>query len=387
MRTVRVSAGNLRGRLALAAAAAAAIGVISAAVPSQAQPLDHAGVPGIHPVAARAPKADTSQQCFYTFPDCTSSSPQVTFALHSDGDTSACTFQESVDWGDGTTSVQAFAGGPDGTIVATFEHTYAGKPGTYPVTLAGETTAGLCGAASATMHFTLACTTSYTSPGDWDTATAPSPTPAIKPWVEPLNVIISACSNVTIGDIESALPGWFTVTDQIIDFKHLAYHCLSRETADVTGGGFAPPEESWRLGGCIGGNILSLAGAENHARLWNQPVAGSTDGAWFITASYETACVNYAGKMVPYTTLHGFFFGRDLFHCVNGGNGSYGSNGYDNGAAALAASIAAAAAGEGWTVSSQTITRPYENGHHTGEAGAPFSNNVIVVTVTQPPSA
>jgi hypothetical protein len=192
-------------------------------------------------------------------------------------------------------------------------------------------------------------------------------------------VVISACSDVSLDDIESGLSGWFTVSSEPLDFHHLAYYCISPEKADVTGTGYVVQEEAWRLGGCLGGNALSLFGSENHVRIWAQPAQGGLD-AWFITASFETACIVADGKLVPYASLRRSY-GHNLFHCVDGGPGSYGSDGYDRGALAFVNDIKAAAADEDWAVTVDTVTRPLTGGVDRGEDGAPFSDVVYVVTV------
>jgi hypothetical protein len=239
-----------------------------------------------------------------------------------------------------------------------------------------------CGAQTWTREGASSSCQEVTDPAHWDTAEVPSPSPGIKTYVEPLNVIISGCSDVPLDDIEDAMSNWFTTSSQIVDVQHLAYKCISPEQADVTGGGYVVQDQAWRLGGCIGGGFfLALTGAENHVRIWNQPIAGTIDGAWFVTASYETDCVVDQGRLVPYASLHGFFFGHNLFHCVDGGAGSYGTNGYGRGAYNFVQDIAAAARDKDWRFSYQTITRPL-GGVDTGEAGAKFGGTVYVVTVT-----
>ena len=153
----------------------------------------------------------------------------------------------------------------------------------------------------------------------------------------------------------------------------------------MTGGGYLPQHVAWRLGGCVDGNKLSLSGDEDHVRIWNQPVAGSKYGAWFIAASYETMCVDRDGALEPasdhvtYAALHA----GSTYHCVDGGPGSFHAkhaDGYNDAAADFSAAIASAARDRGWQVTTRTVTVP--RGANAGEGGVPFGSTVYVVTVT-----
>jgi hypothetical protein len=97
-----------------------------------------------------------AQQCFYTFPNCTSTDPTAEFRIVSNGDTSACTFTYTVNWGDGEIiTPPPFPGGPDGSTLHTFKHVYdKTKPQTWTVTVSGTAT-GDCTAAGGTLMFTL----------------------------------------------------------------------------------------------------------------------------------------------------------------------------------------------------------------------------------------
>lgn len=216
------------------------------------------------------------------------------------------------------------------------------------------------------------------------------------PGDEPLNVIVSAQSNVSLGDILLSLEDWDEVPPGTSPPG-----CMSLETADVTGQGPVVQGRSWRLANvpftspCIGGNIRSLTGVENHARWWNQPVTGSTVGAWFAAASYETACV-VAGPIrrtllpspslpfvgppliaiaTAFTTL--LYQQAPVWHCINGGAGSFGSDGYNRGASDLASSIVSAAQSQGWQATVRTDPRPAG----IGQNGVGYSDRVYVVTV------
>lgn len=108
------------------------------------------------PAGATSGKA-AAQQCFFIFPDCTSTDPTANFGLVSNGDTSSCSFEYTTDWGDGKTDVQSFPGGPDGATLAKFSHTYdKSKPQTWTITVTGLVTAGTtCTANGGTLLFTL----------------------------------------------------------------------------------------------------------------------------------------------------------------------------------------------------------------------------------------
>lgn len=166
-----------------------------------------------------------------------------------------------------------------------------------------------------------------------------------------------------------ALRGWDQVATGTPDTVPAG--CLSEEDANVTGTGMAPQAQSWRLAGCYaGGGGLALAGLENHIRIWNQPVPGSTSGsAWFITASYEHVC--------PNPDPNHFFW-----HCIN-------QDGYNDGAATFVQGIKLVGYEHGWTV---TARRDWRNagadgtgvnsGAGTGLNGIAYSGYTWVVTVT-----
>ena len=229
-----------------------------------------------------------------------------------------------------------------------------------------------------------ACATDYRQPASWNTGRTVSKTPGIADYIEPLNVVISACSTVPLADIQAALGDWkteYAATEVTLAKVHLA--CISPETADVTGHGYVTQQKSWRYQGCAAGNLLSLTGREGHVRLWNQPVPGSRYGAWFIAASYETACASVAGKLYPLAGKGSHpASGASIFHCINGGPGSLGTDGYDGGAKTFAGDVVQAARDKGWTVTEKTVTRPVAAGQDTGEDGVKFSGTVYVLTLT-----
>jgi hypothetical protein len=230
------------------------------------------------------------------------------------------------------------------------------------------------------------CNADYCEPADWDTARASTPLTQIPPFVEPINVVIGARSSVSLAGIQQALGHWKTVsTATVVNVAGIHLKCISSEMSDVAGSGYVPQQVAWRLGGCLDGNDLSLSGNEDHARIWNQPVAGSKDGAWFVAASYETLCLVKDGQLQPasdhkvYAALHP----SSAYHCVDGGQGSFHSahpDGYDDAAADFAAAIVSAGHKRGWQVSQRTVT--VKRGARSGEGGVPFNDTVYVLTVT-----
>jgi hypothetical protein len=232
------------------------------------------------------------------------------------------------------------------------------------------------------------CSADYCTPADWNTGKATTPLPEVKPFVEPLNVVISARSDVSLTDIYVALDNWGIVSSGTeSDARGVEMPCISPEKANVGKHGFVTQAQAWRLDGCGLGNILSLAGNENHVRIWNQPVAGSKYGAWFISASYETACVNYEGTLEPvlrelkYSAQHR----NEVYHCIDGGRGTYHTkhpNGYEDGSKDFASAVVAAARRQGWTVSDRVITRPVPAHDNVGMDGVTFNDKVYLLTVT-----
>ena len=231
-----------------------------------------------------------------------------------------------------------------------------------------------------------ACNADYCDPPDWDTARATTPLSQIPPFVEPLNVVISARSTVSLADLQQALGQWKTVsTATTVNITGIHLKCISSEQADVAGGGYVPQSVAWRLGGCVDGNGLSLTGDEDHVRIWNQPVPGSAHGAWFVAASYETLCLVKNGVLRTASTdkVYAALHPGDAYHCVDGGPGSIHTahpDGYNDAAADFAAAVVAAARSRGWHVSERTVTVP--RGARSGEGGVPFGQAAYVLTVT-----
>jgi hypothetical protein len=228
------------------------------------------------------------------------------------------------------------------------------------------------------------CTKPYEQPASWDTKRVVSPIPEIADYIEPINVVISGCSTVSLSDIQAALGNWDTVSDMTpIVFDTFRINCVSPEKADVAGRGYVTQDVAWRLDGCLRGNALSVIGLENHVRIWNQAVPGSRYGAWFITASYETACVSKGPDLFTFESQEKHpAKAMKFWHCVDGGPGSFFSNGYNRGAADFADDVVAAAQHKGWKVTEEMITRPITEGN-IGEDGVPFDDIVYVLTVTE----
>jgi hypothetical protein len=203
-------------------------------------------------------------------------------------------------------------------------------------------------------------------------------------------VVISARSTVSLAGIEQALgqgkTPWKTVTTASeVSLAGIHLKCISSEKADVAGASYVAQSQAWRLGGCLDGNKLSLTGDEDHVRIWNQAVPGSKNGAWFIAASYETMCLVKDGKLQTADTnkVYAALHSSDVYHCVDGGPGSFHTthpDGYDDAAKDVSAEIATAAKSRGWQASERTVT--VKRHVSAGEGGVPFSGTVYVLTVT-----
>jgi hypothetical protein len=240
-------------------------------------------------------------------------------------------------------------------------------------------------AASPSSTKAAGCNADYCTPADWDTARAATPLAQIPSFAEPLNVVISARSTVSLAAIQQALSKWETVSTQTsVSVTGIRLKCISSENADVTGHGYVPQYVAWRLGGCVTGNALSLSGDEDHVRIWNQPLAGSKYGAWFIAASYETLCLVREGKLQTasadpgYAALHP----GSAYHCVDGGPGSFATrhpDGYADAAKDFSAAVVTAARGHGWQATERTVTAKRDAG--SGEGGVPFGGTVYLLTV------
>jgi hypothetical protein len=152
-------------RAVLAVAAAAVVIAMTGVAPGSASAAGPTPsvVIGFSAGTARPALAAGSQPCFAaSFPNCTSSDPEVTFHSVSEGDTSGCVFQADITWDDGSSTTQTFNGGPDGTQLATFQHTYTGL-GTYTIVAGVETISGGCTSTGSTLQFTLGVAPVFTA--------------------------------------------------------------------------------------------------------------------------------------------------------------------------------------------------------------------------------
>jgi hypothetical protein len=251
-------------------------------------------------------------------------------------------------------------------------------------------------------------------------ATAPLPPPKAKPcgpdyrapagWTahpeeskikgdEPLNLIISACSTVSINKIMFSIVT--KLSGHTYFWRRVGPLCVSAEDADVTGRGLTRQDDQVRLERdgesaivmCvqIGQNSLAWFGAENHARLWRQPVPGRALPAWFMTASFETDCVirkdgsHVAAMNVPglLPVIPHFLDPKGTrWHCVNGGPGSLGHDGYNLGSQSLRDGICAAGKTRGWYVDYRVVKTP----RGVGQNRVPYSGIVYVVRVRTSPA-
>src|SRR5450756_935537 len=104
-----------------------------------------------------APSASSTTPCVFLSQDtCTSVDQSVTVEASSNGDTSACTFGGTIDWGDGSApqNIPVFAGGPDGSVFDLGDYKYT-APGTFTITVTGEVLSGSCAFGTGTVQFTL----------------------------------------------------------------------------------------------------------------------------------------------------------------------------------------------------------------------------------------
>jgi alpha-tubulin suppressor-like RCC1 family protein len=248
------------------------------------------------------------------------------------------------------------------------------------------------------------CTIDYCVPPDWNAHPGKDlPVVIQKDKLlnrdEPLNVIFSAASNVKIDPIVDALahesgepwrevpPGKFSLRPN--------WGCVSVESADVNGTGQVRQQSQLRVGAgprrspCVTGAVVrALNGNENHARLWAQNVPPSGKKAWFATVSFETLCIVRAGPThLTYKDILGNLILLNphvtgtLWHCINGGPGSFGKDGYDMGARVLVKNLCTAAKRRGWYASFRKDPRPAG----VGQNGVRYSGHVYVLRVDSKP--
>ncbi|WP_146087266.1 hypothetical protein [Thermomonospora echinospora] len=119
----------------------------------------------VAPGAGQAQKA--SEPCFSGGTVCHSTNPDVTLRLHSNGDTSGCTFHGTFNWGDGTSTNYNVSGGPNGKVLISRTHHYR-VPGVYHGTWNAVVDSGAgCYSSSGTFQFTLDCGPTQQSGPAW----------------------------------------------------------------------------------------------------------------------------------------------------------------------------------------------------------------------------
>ena len=124
--------GIMRGRVLVALAVVVVCGGGAARGASAGAAVTGGRVPIAEGVRLTNPDAP-SQECFFTFPDCLSADPTVTFVMASSNDSTGCVFRQDTSWGDKSAdTVKKYKGGKPNTVLATFTHTYT-KPGTFQI--------------------------------------------------------------------------------------------------------------------------------------------------------------------------------------------------------------------------------------------------------------
>lgn len=113
-----------RGARSLAIVAAITMIGLCLAGAAQAQPgrvVGH-GALGLRANVRAQSAATPDEQCFYTTPSCSSSDPRVAFSIVSVGDTTGCTSQNTVNWGDKSSTSKTYPGVADGKTLVSFDH-------------------------------------------------------------------------------------------------------------------------------------------------------------------------------------------------------------------------------------------------------------------------
>ncbi len=128
---------------AIATAIALASGGLTAASwaaqpPPSRAPQVAGAASGLVPAGGAGSADNSGLECFYVYPACSSTDPSVTIPISNTGDTSACTFEFTISWGDGISDTQTFPGADGVSTIATFNHAYDDKPDSFPVTVTGQ---------------------------------------------------------------------------------------------------------------------------------------------------------------------------------------------------------------------------------------------------------
>ncbi len=149
---------------AIAVALALAAGLGPAGPAAHAAPPPRLAEAGPSAGASHAvrPASVSGIECFYVYPECSSSDPSVYSNITNLTDTSTCTFEWTAVWGDGQSDTVDVNGGPAGTLEYTFTHKYdSTNPDTYHLTISGIVTGNsdpsevTCSAVGATPTFNL----------------------------------------------------------------------------------------------------------------------------------------------------------------------------------------------------------------------------------------
>lgn len=180
-------------RIVRALAASSAAVVVLGAGAAQVVSAGAAVTGGHRPVVARARlmHPDTpGQECFFTFPDCTSADPTVTFVMASSNDSTGCVFKQDTSWGDGSAdTVKTYKGGKPNTALATFTHTYA-LPGMFQITFTINVTVNpnnSCTGGTGSLQFTLAAP--QVPPCQSSQVTVPATTASLRPSARGVGIV------------------------------------------------------------------------------------------------------------------------------------------------------------------------------------------------------
>ena len=134
-------------------------GAASAQTMRPGPPANTSARPVVAPaVRTGSPVGSQGQPCFDVFPSCTSGDPAVAFTMNSDHDTTGCNFQQDTEWGDGSNTILTYNGGPDGSTLVTFQHTYS-TPGVYQISstivVEMQNASKTCSGSTFSLQFTL----------------------------------------------------------------------------------------------------------------------------------------------------------------------------------------------------------------------------------------
>jgi hypothetical protein len=161
--------GTRRLAAIIIAVVASAGSLASAAV--AAAPAVAAGPGAGSPASVAAPASDDTAPCsFAKVSACQSTDPAIKTYVKFSQDTTDCTFDIAVDWGNGGKVQHVFFTSPtDGLhFLAAHHYRYRTMPMTFTISVQGTVTAGFCGFNSGTLSFTLlTCTNAELSGPSW----------------------------------------------------------------------------------------------------------------------------------------------------------------------------------------------------------------------------